>query len=77
MKLMVFIMLLSSMAQAREVRGYYRDSGTYVAPYQRTAPDTTIYNNNSYTPPTQYNDSLSKVYAAPGTTHNPFAHSND
>ena len=30
------------------VRGYYRSSGTYVAPYVRTAPNWTVSDNLSY-----------------------------
>jgi hypothetical protein len=29
------------------VNGYYRSNGTYVQPYQRTAPDSTLSNNYS------------------------------
>ena len=32
------------------VRGYTRSDGTYVAPYTRTAPDRSIYNNYSTQP---------------------------
>lgn len=32
------------------VRGYTRSDGTYVAPYERTAPDRSIYNNYSTSP---------------------------
>jgi hypothetical protein len=35
------------------VDGYYRKNGTYVQPYQRTAPDRTPTNNYSY--PGNYN----------------------
>ena len=35
------------------VRGYTRSDGTYVQPYQRTAPDYTLTNNYSY--PGNYN----------------------
>ncbi len=30
------------------VNGYVKKSGTYVAPYTRTRPDNTIYNNRKY-----------------------------
>ena len=30
------------------VDGYFKSNGTYVAPYIRTSPDNTIYNNYSY-----------------------------
>lgn len=29
------------------VNGYYRQNGTYVEPYHRTAPDNSLYNNYS------------------------------
>lgn len=29
------------------VNGYYRENGTYVQPYERTAPDGNPYNNYS------------------------------
>lgn len=32
------------------VHGYTRSNGTYVAPYTRTAPDRSIYNNYSTKP---------------------------
>ena len=32
------------------VHGYTRSNGTYVAPYTRTAPDHSIYNNYSTSP---------------------------
>ncbi len=35
------------------VNGYYRSNGTYVQPYQRTAPDGVRSNNYSY--PGNYN----------------------
>ena len=43
------VMLITTLtAQAGGVRGYYRSSGTYVAPYVRTAPNSTITDNLSY-----------------------------
>jgi len=30
------------------VKGYYRKDGTYVAPYHRSSPDTTVRNNYDY-----------------------------
>ena len=36
-----------------DVNGYYRSNGTYVQPYQRTAPDGVRSNNYSY--PGNYN----------------------
>ena len=34
-----------SNSQSNSVSGYYRDNGTYVAPYQRTNPDSSTSNN--------------------------------
>jgi hypothetical protein len=45
---------LPNQSQAQvSVGGYYRSSGTYVQPYQRTAPDGIRSNNYSY--PGNYN----------------------
>jgi len=43
----VICLLLAAAAQAKEVRvdGYTKRDGTYVAPYTRTAPNTTPYDN--------------------------------
>lgn len=39
---------LSTVAQADQyVNGYYRNNGTYVQPYQRTAPNNTMQDNYS------------------------------
>ena len=35
-------------ASAEHVNGYYRSNGTYVQPYERSAPDGTVTNNYSY-----------------------------
>jgi hypothetical protein len=45
--LLVFALLFTFTAYARtiSVRGYYRHNGTYVAPYHRTSPDRTQYDN--------------------------------
>lgn len=32
------------------VRGHVKKNGTYVAPYIRSTPDSTVYNNYSYRP---------------------------
>jgi hypothetical protein len=37
-----------SPAFAGHVNGYYRGNGTYVAPYERSAPDGTVTNNWSF-----------------------------
>jgi hypothetical protein len=52
--LVVAIAIISSQSAnagwGREVnvRGYYRDNGTYVQPHVRTAPDGNVYNNYSF-----------------------------
>lgn len=33
---------------AGQVNGYYRNNGTYVQPYTRSAPDSSVTNNYSY-----------------------------
>jgi hypothetical protein len=38
----------SAFAQGVHVNGYYRSNGTYVQPYERSAPDNTVTNNYSY-----------------------------
>jgi hypothetical protein len=40
-------------AQAGGIRGHYRSNGTYVQPYQRSAPDGNPYNNYGF--PGNYN----------------------
>lgn len=44
----VTMMGAASLAHADWVRGYVRSSGTYVAPYLRSAPDGIPYNNYSF-----------------------------
>lgn len=59
------------LAQVR-VQGYTRQDGTYVAPYTRTAPDTTIQNNYSY--PGNYNPNSGQVtpmYTPPAPSYAP------
>ena len=36
------------------VNGYYKSNGTYVAPHQRTRPDSNPYNNYSSPRPSSY-----------------------
>ena len=40
-----FIFCFSAIARDVNVRGYTRSNGTYVAPYVRSAPDSTKTNN--------------------------------
>lgn len=47
------LLLVASPAQAVRVNGYYKSNGTYVQPYERTAPDGNPYNNYSF--PGNYN----------------------
>ena len=49
--LMLALIGVASSATAQvHVRGYTRSDGTYVAPHERTAPDSSIYNNYSTSP---------------------------
>lgn len=72
---LLVILGLPAFAQV-DVNGYYRSNGTYVQPYQRTAPDYTPTNNYSY--PGNYNPNTGSVtggsygysqpsYSAPST----------
>ena len=49
-KLALAVVLLATATAARAdwVSGYYRSSGTYVAPYYRTPANGTLYDNFSY-----------------------------
>ena len=42
---LVFLSLLTIVAQAGTVKGYYKSNGTYVQSYERSAPDNTRSNN--------------------------------
>jgi hypothetical protein len=57
-------------AEAGRVRGYYRNDGTYVHPYQRTNPDSNPYNNYSF--PGNYNPNTGGI-----TPGNPNSYLND
>ena len=45
--LVVGVCWICSDASAASTRGYVKKNGTYVQPYQRTAPDRSKYNNYS------------------------------
>jgi hypothetical protein len=47
------LLLLPVAIEAAQVRGYIRKDGTYVAPHQRSNPDTNPYNNYNF--PGNYN----------------------
>lgn len=51
--IMAFIFLGVVQANGADVRGYTRSDGTYVAPYQRTNPDSNPHNNYNF--PGNYN----------------------
>jgi hypothetical protein len=53
-----FLLPLSSV-YAVHVNGYYRSNGTYVQPYERTAPDSSPYNNYGY--PGNYNPNTGTI----------------
>lgn len=71
-KLVLVLALLAfaspAMAQV-SVNGYYRSNGTYVQPYQRTAPDNNVYNNYStrgnYNPHTGQAGTVNPSYSQP------------
>lgn len=44
------LMAGSAVAQVN-VRGYTRSDGTYVAPHTRSSPNSSVYDNRSYSPP--------------------------
>lgn len=46
-------LMIPSLLEAGQVRGYYRRDGTYVQPHQRTNPDGNPYNNYGF--PGNYN----------------------
>jgi len=48
-----------NLTEAGRVRGYYRDDGTYVQPYQRTNPDRNPYNNYNF--PGNYNPNTYEI----------------
>ena len=58
--LMVFLLvMLPSLLDAGQVRGYHRRDGTYVAPHQRSNPDSNPYNNYNY--PGNYNPNTGQI----------------
>lgn len=64
---MAFALAAPALAQVH-VKGYVRSDGTYVAPYVRTTPDRSIYNNYSTAPNVNpYTGKVGTVnpYAAP------------
>ena len=65
-----FLVLISvltvSLAEAEWVKGYYRNDGTYVQPYQRSQPDRNPYNNYGF--PGNYNPNTGRI--TPGNPNN-------
>lgn len=61
--------LFSSIPQvyAVHVNGYYRSNGTYVNGYERTAPDSSPYNNYSY--PGNYNPNTGNITGGNADTY--------
>ena len=45
------VLVAGSAAAQVQVQGHYRSNGTYVAPYTRSSPDSSVYNNRSYQAP--------------------------
>jgi hypothetical protein len=68
----VALLISSTVAAQVHVRGYTRKDGTYVAPYERTAPGSSIYNNYSTYPNVNpYTGKVGTVNPyAPSTTYN-------
>src|ERR1700679_587078 len=46
--LFTLLTLPTSVMADENVSGYYRSNGTYVQPYTRSSPDSTVTNNYSY-----------------------------
>jgi hypothetical protein len=46
--LVTLLLATAASAPAQTVRGYFRSSGTYVAPYYRTPANGSVYDNLSY-----------------------------
>ena len=44
----IVVVSLASVVDAGQVRGYYRQDGTYVPPHYRSNPDGNPYNNYGY-----------------------------
>lgn len=67
---------MSGSAMADQVRGYTRQDGTYVAPYQRSAPDSQRWNNyGSQTNGGSQRDEFSNppAYNQPRSSYQPYA----
>ena len=45
------LLAAGSAAAQVQVQGHYRSNGTYVAPYTRSSPDSSTYNNRPYQAP--------------------------
>ena len=43
-----FLLLLTTLVYAERVRGYFRNNGTYVQPYNRSDRNSTVRDNYSY-----------------------------
>jgi hypothetical protein len=64
---LALVLLLAPSADAAQVRGYYRRDGTYVQPYVRSAPNSTIQDNYGY----RGNDNSPRDYSSPKTDSSP------
>jgi hypothetical protein len=74
MKKIFYILVLFSLfflpfshALAVHVNGYYRSNGTYVNGYERTAPDSSPYNNYGY--PGNYNPNTGSITGGSQSTY--------
>jgi len=64
--LAALLVLLPTFADSADVPGYTRKDGTYVAPYQRSTPDSNPYNNYNF--PGNYNPNKNQI--TPGDQNN-------
>lgn len=48
--IVLIVLLMTAIAEARVTKGYIRKNGTYVAPHVRSKADKNVYNNYGYRP---------------------------
>lgn len=76
MKKLMFVvcLMVSGVSFAKDVHvgGYYKKNGTYVAPHERSAPNSYNWDNKSYKPSEPaYNDSYNKNRNADSNYYKP------
>jgi hypothetical protein len=57
--LAALLVFLPTLIEAADVPGHFRKDGTYVAPHQRSNPDSNPYNNYSF--PGNYNANTGQI----------------